>query len=142
MPVKQLSIFVDDKSGSLKEVTKILGEAGIKIRTVSVSEIGEFGIIRIVVDSIKVPMKILQEKGFTVGSTEVLVIDLGKNSGGISYIAEIFEKNEVNIEHAYTSGTKSNGGALIVKVDDTEAGDKALRKADIPQLKSTDLCSL
>ncbi|NLT20819.1 MAG: ACT domain-containing protein, partial [Syntrophomonadaceae bacterium] len=69
---KQISVFLENKAGRLSSVTRVLGEAGINIRALSIADTSDFGILRIIVNDPERAYKILKEAGFTVSETEVI----------------------------------------------------------------------
>ena len=93
MKVEQISVFLENKAGRLAEVTRVLGEAGINIRALSLADTTDFGILRLIVDQYDRAREILKDKGFTVGKTEVVAplerLDAGSGqSQGAVYLVE------------------------------------------------------
>ena len=82
MKVEQISVFLENKAGRLAEVTRVLGEAGINIRALSLADTTDFGILRLIVDQYDRAREILKEKGFTVGKTEVVAVEVPDRPGG------------------------------------------------------------
>jgi hypothetical protein len=143
MPVKQISIFVENKPGSLADVTKVLGEKNINIRALSMVGIGDFGIIRLIVDTPEKANDILQKEGFTVGSTDAIAIEMKDEPGSLAEIAEIFRKNGITLEYAYAFVAKTGEKAiLIARVDDIEKSENALKKAEINLIRPEKLYSI
>ena len=87
MTIKQVSVFLENVSGRLAEVTKILSDGGINLRAITIADTADFGILRIVSDDPDKALKILEENGFTARETEVLaveVVDGVQLAGGFS----------------------------------------------------------
>jgi len=82
MKVEQISIFIENKSGRLAEITRILGEAGINIRALSLADTSDFGILRLIVNKVEQAKIVLKEKGFTVNKTEVVAVEVPDQPGG------------------------------------------------------------
>ena len=76
MKVQQISIFLENKSGRLSEVTRILGDNGINIRALSLADTTDFGILRLIVNDADKANRILKENGFTVGKTDVIAVEV------------------------------------------------------------------
>ena len=136
MSVKQISVFVENKPGSLARVSGALADERINIRALSVGEIGEYGIIRLIVDDPEKANKILKEKGYSVGITEVLAVEMGDKPGSLAKVAGILGKNKINIEYAYAFLTReTNKAVLIARVDDVSKAEEILRgsKLKLPQ---------
>jgi hypothetical protein len=100
--VKQLSVFIENKSGRVSEVTGILGDAGVNIRGFSVSDTAEFGILRLVVDLPDEAAAALKTAGFTVREDDVICIDLPDVPGGLAGVLKLVASAGVNIEYVYS----------------------------------------
>ncbi len=102
MHVKQLSVFIENKSGRVSEITAILGETGINIRGFSVSDTAEFGILRLIVDRPEDAAAALRAAGFTVREDAVICIDLPDVPGGLAGVLQMVSSAGVNIEYVYS----------------------------------------
>ncbi len=138
MAVEQVSVFVENKPGRLSKVTKVLGEAGINIRALSIAELGEFGVIRLIVDRPHEAKAVLKNSGLSVGVNPVLAIEMGDEPGSLARIAEVLGGREINIDYAYAF-LKEGMAVLIARVSDTERAEKELSEAGIKTLKAEDL---
>ena len=76
MKVEQISIFIENKSGRLAEVTEALGDMGVNIRALSLADTSDFGILRLIVDKTDLAKATLKERGFTVNKTEVVAVEV------------------------------------------------------------------
>jgi hypothetical protein len=127
MQVEQISIFIDNNSGRLAEVTSILGEAGINIRTLSLADTSDFGILRLIVNDGERAKGVLKEKGFTVSKTEVVAVEVPDRPGGLSQILQVLDKNSINVEYMYAFVERCGENAVIIfRFDETEKAIKAL----------------
>lgn len=128
MTIKQLSVFLENTSGRLAEVTSILGEAGINIRAMTIADTADFGILRIVVDKESKTIELLESNGFTIRETEVLGLEVPDRPGGLAKILKIFHENGVNIEYLYVTLEKNKENAIVIfKVEDIKHGLKIIR---------------
>lgn len=100
--VRQLSVFIENKSGRVSEVTGLLGEADVNIRGFSVSDTAEYGILRLVVDRPDEAARVLKEAGFTVRMDDVICIDLPDRPGGLAEVLRMVSAAGVNIEYVYS----------------------------------------
>jgi hypothetical protein len=114
MKVKQISIFLENKSGRLAEVTKVLGEGKINIRALSIADTSDFGILRLIVDTPGEAFKLLKEHDFTVSQTDVIAVEVSDNPGGLAAALAALEGNNINIEYMYAFLEKSSQDALVV----------------------------
>jgi hypothetical protein len=141
--VEQISIFVENKSGRLAEVTDILARNGINIRALSLADTADFGILRLIVNDIQKTQSILKEHGFTVGKNEVIAVELPDRPGGLAAILGALQGKGINVEYMYAFVQKSEGNAvLIFRFDEIDKAIDTLRKAGIKMLKSEDVQKL
>ncbi|NLB88225.1 MAG: ACT domain-containing protein [Syntrophomonadaceae bacterium] len=116
---KQISVFLENKAGRLSHVTKVLGEAGINIRALSIADTSDFGILRIIVNDPEKAYKILKEAGFTVSETEVIAVQVPDSPGGLATVLEQMSDANLNIEYLYAFlGTSEDNALVIFKVED------------------------
>lgn len=122
MRVEQISIFLENKAGRLAEVTSILSDAGVNIRALSVADTSDFGVLRLIVDDNPKAISILKENGFSVGTTNVLAVEVEDKPGGLNRILEILTREGINVEYMYSLVTQRNGNAVLIfrfdKIDD------------------------
>ncbi|MDA8430003.1 MAG: ACT domain-containing protein [Geobacteraceae bacterium] len=124
MKVEQISIFIENKSGRLAEITRILGDAGINIRALSLADTSDFGILRLIVNDVEKAKSVLKECGFTVNKTEVIAVEVPDRPGGLSCILQALDTDRINVEYMYAFVERCAGNAVIIfRFDDT---DKAI----------------
>lgn len=143
MKVEQISIFLENKSGRLAEVTDVLAKNGINIRALSLADTADFGILRLIVTELEKTKQLLKENGFTVGQNEVIAVELPDQPGGLAGILAILQKNSVNVEYMYAFVQKCEGKAvLIFRFDEIDKAIDTLQKAGIRILKREEVCAL
>ena len=98
MTAEQLSIFLENKAGRLAEVTRTLSEAGINIRALSLADTSDFGILRIIVSDHERAKAVLKERGFTLGRTTVVAVEVEDKPGGLHSILELLSANGINVQ--------------------------------------------
>jgi hypothetical protein len=137
---KQISVFLENKAGRLSHVTRVLGEAGINIRALSIADTSDFGILRIIVSDPEKAYRILKEADFTVSETEVIAVQVPDSPGGLAAVLEQMADANLNIEYLYAFlGTSDNDALVIFKVEDFEKArqtftEKGIRFLDEQQL--------
>jgi hypothetical protein len=114
MKVEQISIFLENKPGSLENVTGILKDANINIRTLSLADTTDFGILRLIVNDVDTSIKVLKENGLRVSRTTVVAVEVPDRPGGLHSILEVLSKNGVNVEYLYAFVEKSGQNAVII----------------------------
>ncbi|MHC3129485.1 MAG: amino acid-binding protein [Candidatus Bathyarchaeota archaeon] len=135
MPIQQVSVFLDNRPGSLSEVITYLDRFKIKIFALSIADAGEFGLIRIITEDAGRATKILEDADFNLAKSkkniEVTVI-LTTEKDKVSRIAKILGDNDLNIEYAYSSAVRIDGKfALVLRVDDLDKAERILEENDV-----------
>ena len=132
MKVEQIAIFLENRSGRLAELTNVLAENGINIRALSLADTADFGILRLIVNDTEKAKAVLRQNGFTVGKTEVLVVEVADKPGGLASVLQLIKETGLNVEYMYAFTQKSGeSGLIIFRFDDTDAAIEALTKAGI-----------
>jgi len=138
MIIKQVSVFLDNRPGSLSEVIEHIDKFQIKIFALSIADAGEFGLIRMITEDPERAEKHLEDADFILAkskkNTEIIVI-LITEKGKVSKIAKILGDDNLNIEYAYSSAVLIDGKlAVVLRVKDLNKAEKILRENNIPIL--------
>jgi hypothetical protein len=129
MIIKQISIFLENVSGRLAEVTKILAAGNINLRAMTIADTADFGILRIIVSTPDAAVAALSKAGFMAKETDVLAVEVEDHPGGLARVMEVFSRNNINIEYMYASLERSQDKAVIViKVEDVQRGIKIVEE--------------
>lgn len=132
MKVKQIAVFLENKSGRMAEITSVLAQNGINIRAMSLADTADFGILRLIVNDTDNARQILKDNGFTVGMTEVLVIEVVDKPGGLASVLQTIKENDLNIEYMYAFTQKSGEtGLIIFRFDEIDKAITALSKSGV-----------
>ena len=143
MKVEQISIFIENKSGRLAEITRILGDAGINIRALSLADTSDFGILRLIVKDVETAKTVLKEKGFTVSKTEVVAVEVPDNPGGLSSLLQTLDVSQINVEYMYAFVERCGGNAVIIfRFDETDKAIGTLQGSGFTILQGERLYSL
>ena len=143
MHVEQISIFIENKFGRLAEVTRVLGDAGINIRTLSLADTSDFGILRLIVNDTDKAKAVLKEKGFTVNKTEVVAVEIPDRPGGLADILQVLDADGINVEYMYAFTFRSRGWAVLVfRFEDPDAAVATLKGKGVQIVSSADLYSM
>lgn len=110
MSIKQISIFLENKTGRINEVTKILGKNGINMHAFSMAETTDFGILRLIVTEVEKAVEVLRKENFAVMLTDVVCISCPNVAGSLSKILDKLAENDIFIEYmyAFAEGDKAN----------------------------------
>ncbi|NLW65760.1 MAG: ACT domain-containing protein [Clostridiales bacterium] len=140
MILKQISVFVENRYGAIRDITKILADAGINIRALSVADTTDFGVVRMIVDKRKPALKALRENGMTVKETDVIALVSDDRPGSLYKALCLLAENEILVEYSYGFVSPMGDDAIIIlKCDDmqkalsclTESGFKLLTAEDV-----------
>lgn len=143
MRVEQISVFLENKAGRLAEVTRILAEAGINIRALSLADTSDFGILRLIVDNNNKAKEALKAHGFTVGKTDVVAVEVEDRPGGLHKILDSLFKANVNVEYMYAFVQQSGSNAVIIfRFDNFEEAVKVLQANGVTVIQAEKLYSI
>lgn len=132
MKAEQISIFLENRAGRLEEVTRILAEANINIRALSLADTSDFGILRLIVSDHEKAKAALKENGFTVGRNAVVAVKVPDKPGGLHSILNLLNGNNINVEYMYAFVHQSERAAVIIfRFDRTDQAIDALQNNNI-----------
>lgn len=133
MTTIQLSIFLENKTGRLNDVTKVLSKAGINMRAFSVADNSDFGILRLLVDDTEKAKQVLKENGFAVSTTDVIALNISNTVGMLDKILDQLAQAKVYIEYmyAFSDGEKAS---VAIKPDDMNAALDTLSKNGVEMI--------
>ena len=143
MAIKQLTVFVENKQGTVATVTEMLSKHNINLRALSIAETQDFGILRLIVNDVEAAEKILAEEGYLIKITDVVGIKIGDAPGKLSAALNVLDQNKINMEYLYAFMARTEKHAyVVIRVEDngaaetalTEAGFKIVTEADIDKL--------
>ena len=126
MTIKQLSVFLENKTGRINEVTKALSRHGINMQAFSMAETADFGILRLIVSDVEKAVEVLRNEGFAVMLTDVVCLHCPNKAGALADILEHLAANEVAIEYmyAFAEGDMAN---IVVRPTDIDLCESALQ---------------
>jgi hypothetical protein len=143
MRVEQIAVFLENKSGRLAEITRVLAENSVNIRALSVADTADFGILRLIVDKVDEAKKALKENNFTVGKTNVIAVEVPDRTGGLAAVLETAVKEGLNVEYMYAFVNKSSENAVVIfRFDDMDKAISALQKTEFTILSGEQICAL
>ncbi len=135
--IKQISVFVEDKMGELTDITTILSDNGISLKSINLVDSSDFGLLRVIVDDTKKAAFVLEKEGFSLTITNVIAVKIENRVGSFNKVVTALSKNDVNIEYIYTVDSDKEG-IFIFKVSpkDFEKAEKILKENAIETLKT------
>jgi hypothetical protein len=143
MAIKQLSIFVENREGTLVTVTDAIAKAGVDIRAMSVADTNDFGIFRLIVTDVDKAKQALDDADAFVSITEVVGVAVQDEPGALAKVVKILADNNINIEYMYAFITVSKQFAYVVlRVEDNAAAEKILKENGISLVTEDDMNKL
>ena len=141
MSMKQISVFLENKPGTLERMTQTLADGGVNLRAISMAEAADYGIARIIVDDLIGASTVLKDADFVISLTPVLAYEIPNEPGGLNKLLMRFTQAGINIEYMYSCiiGDEEKRAYMILRVADTAAAEAAMTRAG---LRSLDLESI
>lgn len=143
MAIKQLTVFVENKQGSLVSVTDTLSKHEVNIRALSIAETQDFGMLRLIVNDTATAEKVLSEEGYLIKINEVVGIKIGDAPGKLSAALNVLDEKKINIDYLYAFMSRTEKHAyVVVRVEDNAAAEKAIEDAGLHTITEADICKL
>lgn len=140
MAIKQLTIFLENKQGTVVSVTDTLAANDVNIRALSIAETQDFGILRLIVNDNKTAVTKLSEEGFLIKITDVVGVKIGDAPGKLSAALGVLTKAGINVEYLYAFMSRTEKHAYVVlRVEDNAAAEKVLEDAGFHLITDADI---
>jgi hypothetical protein len=122
--VEQVSVFLENSTGRLAELSRALGDAGIDMHALMVADTESFGVVRIICDTPRAARSVLEDLGFSVTLTPVIAVEVPDRPGGLADVLEALGRADKSVEYAYCFVEPQGDAAVdVLKVDDASAED-------------------
>ena len=142
MFAKQLTVFIENRSGRLSEVLGVLKTNNINILSLSLADTTEFGLLRLIVDNAPLGKEKLQENGFSSLLSDVSIIKIPHKSGSLQALLKIIDESGVNLEYMYGLSIESEEAHVVLKASDTKKVDEILTANGVKTLTCEELAKL
>ncbi|MBQ7915466.1 MAG: ACT domain-containing protein [Firmicutes bacterium] len=143
MAIKQLTIFVENKQGTIVDVTDTLAQHNVNIRALSIAETEDFGVLRLIVNDEATAEKVLAEEGYLIKVTEVVGVKIGDAPGKLSAALGVLDKADINVEYLYAFMARTEKHAYVVlRVEDNAEAEAALEGAGFHLITNADINKL
>ena len=143
MKITQISVFLENKKGRLYDAIRVLGEEGIDIKTLSIAENEDFGILRMIVDNPEQSLEVLKTHDFVASITEIVAVEVDDRPGGLARVLKVLDENKINIEYMYAFVEKRVDKAILVfRFDDLDRAIGVLTKNNIRVVGKKDIVNL
>ena len=142
MMTEQLSVFLENRAGRLAEVTHALAEAGVNIRALSLADTSDFGILRMIVCDHEKAQAVLKAKGFTLGRTSVVAVEVPDTPGGLDSVLQLVSTHGINVEYMYAFVHRAAESAVMIfRFDNVEQAITVLQANNFAILPAAQLCA-
>ncbi|MDO5536871.1 MAG: ACT domain-containing protein [Desulfovibrionaceae bacterium] len=140
---EQISIFLENRAGRLAEVTSALSQAGLNLRALSLADTSDFGILRMIVCDTQKAQALLKEKGFTLGITSVVAVNVDDRPGGLDELLQLITRQKINVEYMYAFVTKvSHSATMIFRFDKVDEAIACLLENKVEILSPDKICGI
>ncbi|MBR2323417.1 MAG: ACT domain-containing protein [Clostridia bacterium] len=140
MAIKQLTVFVENKQGTVVAITDTLSKHNINLRALSIAETQDFGILRLIVNDEETAEKILREEGYLIKITDVVGVKISDEAGKLSEALKVLDDNKINMEYLYVFMARTEKHAyVVVRVEDNTAAETALTNAGFKLVTQADI---
>lgn len=141
MSVNQVSVFLENKPGTLSRLTSVLAKNNINIRALSLADTNDFGIVRMLVNDVYEATNVLKEENFVAKFTPVLIYKISDETGSLDKLLKNFSESEINIEYMYAFIGK-NDAYMIFRVSDTKKSESILNSKGLKSLTQEELAAV
>ena len=143
MAIKQLTVFVENKQGTVVSITDTLSKHNINLRALSIAETQDFGILRLIVNDEATAEKILKEEGYLIKITDVVGVKIGDAPGKLSGALSVLDEKKINMDYLYAFMSRTEKHAyVVIRVEDNASAEKALEDAGYHIITDADIAKL
>ena len=143
MALNQITVFVENKQGTIVDITRILADKGVDLRALSVADTQDFGILRLIVSNNELAFNALIEHGYLVKNTEVVGVKIGDAPGQLSNALNVLDEKRINLEYLYSFMLRTEKHAYVVlRVENNQAAEIALTDAGFHMITDADIQKL
>ncbi|MBE6853865.1 MAG: acetolactate synthase [Ruminococcus sp.] len=138
--IRQLSVFIENKTGKLSTVLKLIGHNKIDIRAMNIADTNDFGILRLILSDTESALSILKDNEYAVAITDVIAICVDDTPGGLAGALSVLDAEGISVEYMYASlSDKGDAANVVIRVDDNEKAAEALMAKNYRLITDADL---
>ena len=139
MAITQISVFLENRPGQLAAAIRTISEAGVNLRALSLADTKDFGLLRLIVDDVPKAKAVLSEHSIVL-ETPVLAVRMDDEAGALNNVLQLLETTQINVEYVYAfTGAAAGSAYVVLRVDDSEAAEAALRDGGVTLLTDAEL---
>ena len=142
MHIRQISVFIENRAGRLETVAKLLGEAGINIRALSLADTSDFGILRLIVNRPAEAAELLRGQGFTICLSDVVAVEIPDVPGGLAGVLGVLDRGGINVEYMYAFVQReAESAVMIFRFDKVDQAIEVLHAHNFVIIPAERLCA-
>ena len=143
MAIKQLTVFIENKKGTVVSVTDVLSKNNINLRALSIAETQDFGMLRLIVNNEAAAEKVLADNGYLTKVIDVVGVKIGDEPGKLTAALGVLDKADINVEYLYAFMARTEKHAYVVlRVENNVAAEEALTSAGFKMITEADINKL
>ena len=142
MTFNQLSVFIENRQGRLKEVLRVLKDNDVNILSISLADTTDYGLLRLIVNNPERGRDVLLAAGFSSMLTEVLIIKVPHVAGSLQKILTLIAEKNVSIEYMYGLSVETTDASIVVKTNELDVACEVLRSSNIDTMSEQEIASL
>ena len=140
MSIHQISVFLENRSGQLAEITRLLASENVDIRAISIAETSDYGLARMIVDDAQKASSILLQSGTILSMTPVWAVEVPDRPAGLSELLAVLAQKDIAVEYMYSLFTHRAGKAyMVLRISDEAAFTAAMAASDIKIMSAEEL---
>jgi hypothetical protein len=142
LKIKQLSIFLENRKGRMRKALDVLEKGGVSIRALSLADMSDFGILRLIVPDPDITKKLLEDNDFLVKIGEVIAVRMEDEPGSLGKILGILDENDINLSYLYAFVAKESMAIVLLHPENIDDGIKALKSEGADLISAQEIYSL
>ncbi len=142
MKAKQLTIFIENREGRLEEVLSILTKNNINIKSLSLADTEDFGLLRMIVSNPDLGKEKLTEAGFSTTISEVVIVEIDNKCGSLAQLLKLLKENNINIEYMYGLNISKDKGSIVLKATPVDMILNVLKKNNFKLYSDEDVAGI
>ena len=133
--VEQIAVFLENKPGRLQDFCKVLYAAGVDMKTLSIADTNDFGIVRVITNDNEKAVKALRDGGFTATVNTLVCVEVPDRPGGLAELLELLDSSGTSIEYLYSAAhTNDKRTVILFRAEDNKSAAELLKKHNVKLL--------
>ena len=140
MSIHQISVFLENRTGQLAEITQLLAKENVNIRAISIAETADYGLARMIVDDCQKASNVLLQHGDILSMTPVWAVEVPDRPAGLADLLSVLAEKSIQVEYMYSLFANQDGKAyMVLRISDEEAFTAAMKESNIKVMSAAEL---